>query len=88
MSQINLLMYLVALKSSLEDTNSLIHQTHPAVHQTHCVNKAFRQAEPGGTEVGSDQLGHMPPTPLSYDDNGDFPALFNFNSFSLVFTKH
>lgn len=60
MYQINLLMYLVALKSSLEDTNSLSHQTHPAVHQTHGLNKGFRQAEPGGAEVESDQLG--PPT--------------------------
>lgn len=73
MYQINLLMYLVALISSLEDTNSLIHQTHYEVHQTHCLNEGFRQA---------------PPTPPSYDDNGDFPALFNLNSFSLVFTKH
>lgn len=56
MYQINLLMYLVALKSSLEDTNSLIHQTHPAVYQTHCLNKGFRQAEPGGAEVESDLI--------------------------------
>lgn len=52
MYQINLLKYLVVLKSSLEDTNSPVHQTHPAVHRKRCLNKGLRQAEPGGAEVG------------------------------------
>lgn len=57
--KINLLMYLVAMKSPLEGTDSLIHQTHPAVHQTHCLNESFRQPEPGVAEVGGDQLGPL-----------------------------